>query len=157
MLQAAAARHRGTRCATAAASLRPTTSRPEAVGPSAAFADRVARTLVTLRRAVAGPRRTLAQAEKPGEQAKAAVRLAGAYRDAASTLSDLPDRVVDGAAVAGLVDGMSATADVYGRLAAAARSKSLTEYERAGRALAAARAQLQEASRAFARGGYETR
>jgi hypothetical protein len=144
-------------CATAAASLRPTTSRPESVGPSAAFADSVSRTLATLQSQVAGARRALARADAPGDQAKAADRFADAYREAAGTLSDLPDRVVDGAAVAPLVEATSATSDAYVKLAGAARLKSLPEYERATRGLAATRAQLQQARRTFARGGYETR
>jgi serine/threonine protein kinase len=144
-------------CAGVAATLRPTTSRPVPVGPSATFGDQVANALTALRAATTAPGRALVHAVDARDQAKAASRLARAYGEAATTLENLPDRVVDGAAIAGLAAGMSTTANAYDGLASAARAGSLDDYERARRALTGARSRLREARRTFARGGYETR
>ena len=109
------------------------------VGPSPAFGDRVARVLADLRIDTAAPQRRLAQAVTARDQAAAARRLAHAYGDAAGVLDDLPDRVVDGIAIAGLSSGLSEAAGAYDQLAAAAGAGRQADYDRAKDALGAAR------------------
>jgi len=144
-------------CATVAATLRPAGARAVPVGPSPAFGDRVARVLADLRIDTAAPQRRLAQAVTAGDQAAAARRLAHAYGDAAGVLDDLPNRVVDGIAIAGLSSGLSEAAGAYDQLAAAAGAGRQADYDRAKDALAAARGAIRDGRRALARAGYGTR
>ena len=144
-------------CATVAATLRPAGARAVPVGPSPAFGDRVARVLADLRIDTAAPQRRLAQAVTARDQAAAARRLAHAYGDAAGVLDDLPDRVVDGIAIAGLSSGLSEAAGAYDQLAAAAGAGSRPDYDRAKDALGAARGAIRDGRLALARAGYGTR
>ena len=91
------------------------------------------------------------------DQAAAARRLAHAYGDAAGVLDDLPDRVVDGIAIAGLSSGLSEAAGAYDQLAAAAGAGSRADYDRAKDALGAARGAIRDGRLALARAGYGTR
>jgi protein kinase-like protein len=152
----AAARFAGT-CDAVAATFRPTGATPVPVGPSRAFGDGVARTLDRLRRDATALERRLAAATTPGDQAAAARRLAHAYGEAAGTLDNLPDRVVDGIAVAGVSGGFGNAADAYDQLATAARSGDQAGYDRARAALAVARRDIGEGRRTLARAGYGTR
>jgi hypothetical protein len=144
-------------CATVAATLRPTSARPVPVGPSRAFAARVSRELAGLRDDAAAPQRRLARATRRRDQAKAAQDLARAYERVAGALDELPDRVVDGIAIARAAAAIGDTAGAYDQLATAARTGAQADCDRARGALGAARTQLSKARRTFARGGYETR
>jgi Protein kinase domain len=144
-------------CTTVAATFRPTGARPVPVGPSPAFGERVARTLDGVRREATALQRRLAGATTAAAQATAARRLAHAYGDAAGVLDDLPDRVVDGIAIAGVSSGFTAAAAAYDQLADAARSGVPAGYDRARTALSAARDEIRKGRRALARAGYETR
>jgi hypothetical protein len=154
---AALARRFDATCATVAATLKPTSAKPVAVGPSRAFAERVSRVLADLGGAAVVPQRRLDRAGRRREQARTARTLARAYKQAAGALDELPDRVVDGIAIAGVAGAIGDTAAAYDQLAAAARTGAQADYDRARRALRAARTQLSNARRTFARGGYETR
>jgi hypothetical protein len=144
-------------CATVAATLRPMSTKPVPVGPSRAFARRVSRVLADLRGAADAPERGLADATRRRDQAKAARRLARAYDRAAGVLDDLPDRTVDGIAIAGVATAIGDAASAYEGLATAARSGADADYDHARRELRAARTELVKARRTLARGGYETR
>jgi len=146
-----------TACATVAATLRPTGARAVTVGPSPAFGDRVARVLAGLRVDTAVPQHRLAGAATARDQVAAARRLAHAYGDAAGVLDDLPERVVDGIAIAGLSSGLSEAAGAYEQLAAAADAGRPADYDHAKDALDAARGAIRDGRRTLARAGYGTR
>jgi len=141
-------------CADAAASMRVSGTRLYAAGPSPAYAERLTAVFRDLGADVRAGRVALRGARLPAGQARAAGRLATAYRGAAAALPGTDLSPANAAANARVEDALRNVAAGYTRMRDAARADSPSRWQ-AGRAqVRAAEARLREARQGLAALGY---
>jgi serine/threonine protein kinase len=124
---------------------------PLPVGPSGQYAKAVSDALGTVAKADVALRR----ASTPRAQAAAARDLQAAYRSASQALGEQPVNPADASANARLVAALGATAKAYGQAASAAAAGSKPRYQQAGRAVNAARRDIDGALEGLRAAGYE--
>jgi hypothetical protein len=139
------------RCEEVATTLELGASRPRPLGRDRAYAAAAARTLGRLDARRARERRRLGAATLPAAQARAAARLAGAYRAAGAAVGKLKPGLVARPAHRALVAALGRAGAGYSALAAAARTGNRRAYARAAAVVTRAEAQVDRAARSFAR------
>jgi hypothetical protein len=143
-----------TQCAQIADTLRLVGVTAYPLGPRAAYANALSTTLSRLRSTTTGPLADLQSASTPAGQASAARRLATAYSQAATAVSQITVSPLEGAANAAIAAALGKVASGYSQAADAAAANNAGAYTKAGQAIAAGEAALQAALGSLGELGY---
>ena len=142
-------------CEGVANTLELTAGDPLPVGPSGQYAQAVEGALGDLSARAGKAGAALRRAQTPSAQSAAARDLQAAYRRASQALGEQQVNPADASTNARLVAALGATAKAYGQAASAAAAGSEPRYQQAGKAVNAARRDIDGALEGLRAAGYE--